>query len=83
MDKQKPAPGEGIKSIRTTNVFKIINFELYAKPNLIIMTFGVVGILFSGAYLAYMRAQIEKNNTYVAIGENGNQTLMQKRSKWD
>ena len=25
-------PGEGIRSIRTTNLFQIINFELYAKP---------------------------------------------------
>ena len=27
-----PAPGDGIKSIKTTNVFKVVNFELYAKP---------------------------------------------------
>ena len=28
----EPAAGDGIKSIRTTNVFKAVNFELYVKP---------------------------------------------------
>lgn len=25
-------PGEGIRSVRSTNVFRALNFELYAKP---------------------------------------------------
>ena len=30
---QKPQnPGEGIRDIKTTNVFRVVNFELYAKP---------------------------------------------------
>ena len=28
----KEASGDGIRSIRTTNLFQIINFELYVKP---------------------------------------------------
>lgn len=28
----EPAAGDGIKSIRTTSVFKAVNFELYVKP---------------------------------------------------
>ena len=33
--------GDGIKGIRTTNLFKVINFELYAKPvsNLFVVLF--------------------------------------------
>ncbi len=26
------AAGEGIRSVKTTNVFRVVNFELYAKP---------------------------------------------------
>lgn len=26
------APGEGIRSLKTTGVFRAVNFELYAKP---------------------------------------------------
>ena len=27
-----PEPGEGIRSYKTTGVFRAVNFELYAKP---------------------------------------------------
>ena len=29
---EQPAAGDGIKSIKTTSVFKAVNFELYVKP---------------------------------------------------
>ncbi|XP_076031808.1 small integral membrane protein 8-like [Oratosquilla oratoria] len=75
--------GDGIRSIRTTNVFKVVNFELYAKPNAVIMTFGVIGILGSAAYLAYMKSQHREKKVYVAIAEDGTEELMTKKSKWD
>ncbi|XP_053652455.2 small integral membrane protein 8 [Cherax quadricarinatus] len=75
--------GDGIKSIRTTSVFKAVNFELYVKPNLAIMSFGVVAILCSTAYLAYMKSQQHETKTYVAIAEDGTQHLTKKKSKWD
>ncbi|XP_076036515.1 small integral membrane protein 8-like [Oratosquilla oratoria] len=75
--------GDGIRSIRTTNVFKVVNFELYAKPNAVIMTFGVIAILGSAAYLAYMKSQHREKKVYVAIGEDGTEQLMTKKSKWD
>ena len=28
----KSEPGEGLRSVATTNVFRAVNFELYAKP---------------------------------------------------
>lgn len=30
--KDEPAPGDGIRSMRTSRVFRAVNFELYAKP---------------------------------------------------
>lgn len=27
-----PLPGEGLRSLRTTGIFRAVNFELYAKP---------------------------------------------------
>jgi len=31
-DKKAPAPGDGLRSLRSTGVFRVVNFELYAKP---------------------------------------------------
>ncbi|XP_068240575.1 small integral membrane protein 8 [Palaemon carinicauda] len=75
--------GDGIRSVRTTSVFKAVNFELYVKPNLAVMAFGVVAILCSTGYLAYMKLQHRESKSYVAIAEDDTQHLYQKRSKWD
>lgn len=32
IEQQKYQPGEGIRSMRSTGVFRAVNFELYAKP---------------------------------------------------
>ena len=29
---QKNAPGDGLRSLRTSTAFRALNFELYAKP---------------------------------------------------
>lgn len=29
---KEPAPGDGIRSMRSTGLFRAVNFELYAKP---------------------------------------------------
>lgn len=31
-DKKAPAPGDGLRSLRSTGIFRAVNFELYAKP---------------------------------------------------
>ena len=28
----KAKPGDGIRDIKSTNLFRLVNFELYAKP---------------------------------------------------
>lgn len=47
------------------------------------MTFGIVAITLSAAYLAYMKSQIKSSNTYIAIAEDGTESLVMKKSKWD
>ncbi|XP_050725109.1 small integral membrane protein 8-like [Eriocheir sinensis] len=79
----QPAAGDGISSIKTTGVFKAVNFELYVKPNIAVMTFGVIAIGCSTAYLAYMKSQMQGSKTYVAIAEDDTKLLIQKKSKWD
>lgn len=32
MKDQKTTPGDGIRSLRTSRIFRVINFELYSKP---------------------------------------------------
>lgn len=31
-EKKAPAPGDGLRSLRSTGIFRAVNFELYAKP---------------------------------------------------
>lgn len=31
-DKNQPSPGDGIRSLKTSRIFKAANFELYVKP---------------------------------------------------
>lgn len=31
-EKKNATPGEGLRSVRTTTLFKAVNFELYVKP---------------------------------------------------
>lgn len=36
----KHQPGDGIRSMRSTTLFRAVNFELYAKPVSILIEFG-------------------------------------------
>lgn len=36
----KQQPGDGIRSMRSTALFRAVNFELYAKPVSILIEFG-------------------------------------------
>lgn len=31
-NKNNPAPGDGLRSVKTTSLFRVVNFELYTKP---------------------------------------------------
>ncbi|KAH8306969.1 hypothetical protein KR044_001920 [Drosophila immigrans] len=80
---QKQNPGEGIRSIRSTSVFRLINFELYTKPNKIIMGIGLVAVTGVFGYIAYMRHKYEDMGYYVAIKENGREEFVKKKSNWE
>ncbi|KXJ75845.1 small integral membrane protein 8 [Aedes albopictus] len=77
------APGDGIRSMRSTNVFRAINFELYAKPNAIVMGIGLVAIGITFGYIAYMRSKYEGLGYYSAIQEDGKEVFVKRKSKWE
>ncbi|GAB0088847.1 Small integral membrane protein 8 [Sergentomyia squamirostris] len=78
-----PAPGDGIRSMRTTSLFRAVNFELYAKPNAIIMGLGLTCLLGAMGYIAYMRSKYEDMGYYSAVQSDGTEVFTKKRSKWD
>lgn len=32
MKEKEATPGDGLRSLKTSNLFRVVNFELYAKP---------------------------------------------------
>ncbi|EDV41266.1 uncharacterized protein Dana_GF23505 [Drosophila ananassae] len=76
-------PGDGIRSMRSTGAFRLINFELYAKPNKIIMAIGLTAVTGVFGYIAYMRYKYESLGYYVAVQENGREQFIKKKSNWE
>ncbi|KAK5646278.1 hypothetical protein RI129_004742 [Pyrocoelia pectoralis] len=81
--KKENVPGDGIRSLPTSRLFRITNYELYAKPNLVIMGLGLVALAGCTGYIAYMRHKYEKLGYYSAIKEDGSETFVKRTSKWD
>ncbi|XP_015180361.1 PREDICTED: small integral membrane protein 8 [Polistes dominula] len=82
-DKTKEsAPGDGIRSLRSTALFRAVNYELYVKPNRGIMLFGVMAMLTCSGYLFYMRYKHDGTDYYESVQADGNITLKNKTSKW-
>jgi len=80
---QPVKPGDGLRSVRTTGVFRAVNFELYAKPNRFVMAVGLIAISGCIGYLTWMRQQHKEMNVYTALDENDQLYLRQKKSRWD
>lgn len=76
-------PGSGLRSVRTTSLFRAVNFELYARPNKGVMGFGLVALTFCVGYIAYLHAQKENQELYEAYKEDGSKQMQIKSSKWD
>lgn len=76
-------PGSGLRSVRTTSLFRAVNFELYARPNKGVMGFGIVALTFCVGYIAYLHAQKENRELYEAYKEDGTTQMQTKISKWD
>ncbi|KAI4489870.1 hypothetical protein M0804_004052 [Polistes exclamans] len=82
-DKTKEsAPGDGIRSLRSTTLFRAVNYELYVKPNKGIMLFGVMAMLTCSGYLFYMRYKHDGTDYHEFVQADGNITFKNKTSKW-
>nr|XP_039255149.1 small integral membrane protein 8-like [Styela clava] len=81
--KSATIPGSGLRSLRTTSVFRAVNFELYARPNKVVMGLGLTAITLCVGYLAYMNAQSENKELYEAYNIDGTTQMQRKSSKWD
>jgi len=75
--------GEGLRSVRTTNVFRAVNYELYARPNRFTMVCGLIAITGCIGYLSWMRSTHQAQKLYTALDENDELVLRKKQSRWD
>ncbi|KAJ8920879.1 hypothetical protein NQ315_015672 [Exocentrus adspersus] len=82
-NKNNPAPGDGLRSVRTTSLFRAVNFELYTRPNAVIMGLGLLAITGCAGYIAYMRSKYEGLGYYGAVKEDGTEEFVKRKSKWD
>lgn len=84
MNKEKPEiqPGDGLRKLRTTRVFRVVNYELYARPNKGIMIAGALTFLSCIGYITYMRQNLENVKYYAAVGADGDVNFKKKTSKW-
>ncbi|XP_048387169.1 small integral membrane protein 8 [Stegostoma tigrinum] len=74
----------GLRGIRTTNLFRAVNPELFIKPNKPVMAFGLLTITLCVSYIAYLNATAEnKADLYEAIDSEGTRYMRQKTSKWE
>ncbi|KAL0850251.1 hypothetical protein ABMA28_012097 [Loxostege sticticalis] len=76
-------PGEGIRSLKSSTAFRVINFELYAKPNIVIMSIGLACFGLTLGYIAYMRSKYESMGYYTAVDKDGKEIFEKKKSRWD
>ncbi|XP_043478751.1 small integral membrane protein 8 [Leptopilina heterotoma] len=77
-----PVPGDGIRSLKSTPLFRAINYELYIKPNKVIMAIGAVAITGCAGYILFMRAKYESMGFYTAVDSDGSERFRKKVSKW-
>ncbi|XP_034943235.1 small integral membrane protein 8 isoform X2 [Chelonus insularis] len=80
---EKAAPGAGLRSLKSTMFFRVVNFELYARPNIVVMALGLTAMIGCSAYIFYMRSKYEDMGYYAAVESDGKETFKKKQSKWD
>ncbi|XP_012345201.1 small integral membrane protein 8 [Apis florea] len=79
---EKIIPGDGLRSLKSTMLFRAINYELYVKPNKIIMIFGTIAIFGCIGYIVYMQRNSNNTEYYSVINSNGTIDFKKKTSKW-
>ncbi|EZA47714.1 hypothetical protein DMN91_012560 [Ooceraea biroi] len=75
-------PGDGLRSLRSTTLFRAINFELYAKPNKAIMILGIATMLTCSGYLFYMNLGKKRNDYHTVIESDDTEMLVKRSSRW-
>ncbi|CAL1531865.1 unnamed protein product [Lymnaea stagnalis] len=74
----------GLASMPSTSAFRAINFELYVKPNKLVMACGILAFSSCVAYIAYMNLTDDlKKGTYVTLDTDGGTTVRQRTSRWE
>jgi ATP-binding cassette subfamily C (CFTR/MRP) protein 4 len=69
---------------RNTTLFKALNFELFVKPNKVVMTAGLVTLTCCVIYIAYINATAEnRRDTYMALNERGELEKKHRTSRWE
>ncbi|XP_006609205.1 small integral membrane protein 8 [Apis dorsata] len=79
---EKVMPGDGLRSLKSTILFRTINYELYIKPNKIIMIFGTIAMFGCVGYIVYMQHNSNNKKYYSVINSNGTIDFKKKISKW-
>lgn len=79
MEPQKPTTGKSPPQMKSTLAFRIINPELFIKPNRFVMGFGLICIGGCVLYLINMNLKTDKREVRFSV-ETGN---VVDRSKWD
>jgi len=79
----KNVSGEGIRSLKTSGVFRAVNFELYARPNKYMMTFGICAFSFCVGYMIYMKESWRREKVYTVINDKDELVMSKKKSRWD
>ncbi|XP_077443840.1 small integral membrane protein 8 [Stigmatopora argus] len=73
----------GSREARSTTLFRVINPELFIKPNKPVMAFGLISITLCIGYLGYLHVTKENDqHLYEAIDGKRESLMRGKASKW-
>ena len=63
----------------------VVKFDIFCHlfQNAVIMTIGLAAMGVCIGYIAYMRTKYENMGYYAAVNKNGEESFVQKKSKWD
>jgi hypothetical protein len=79
----QPAAGEP-RLPQSTSLFRALNFELFVKPNKVVMIAGLITFTFCVSYIAYINATAEnRKDMYMAMNERGKLEKRQRASRWE
>ena len=71
---------KGLSTLDSTTLFRVTNFELYAKPNRLVMIVGIAAFAGCCTFLVRMRKSAEYST--VQTSSDGQYSYV-KKSKWD